>query len=296
MSACRLSARAVGTVLDWPVDHVGGRRRTGRRHGRRHRGRARPGVPARLGDQAARGLRRARSRSRRARSTGTRRPGPDGSTVRHLAAHASGLSFTEGKVQAKPGTRRIYSNAGFEVLGEAVAAGGGHAVRRVPRRGGAPPAGHGRHPARRLARRGRRAPPRRTWPGSPPSCRRPRSSVADTLPRPPPSRSPAWTASCPASAGRSPTTGGWASRSATASRPHWTGADSSPRTFGHFGQSRHVPVGGSRTPARRAVVLTDRDFGAVGDRGVAASGPTGCSRPSSESAAVIDDTCCRVPC
>ena len=29
--------------------------------------------------------------------------GPPGSTVRHLAAHASGLSFTEGKVQAKPG-------------------------------------------------------------------------------------------------------------------------------------------------------------------------------------------------
>lgn len=51
--------------------------------------------------------------------------GPPGSTVRHLVAHASGLSFTEAVVQAKPGTRRIYSNAGFDVLGDTVAAAAG---------------------------------------------------------------------------------------------------------------------------------------------------------------------------
>ena len=33
--------------------------------------------------------------------------GPEGSTVRHLAAHASGLSFSDGVQQAKPGTRRF---------------------------------------------------------------------------------------------------------------------------------------------------------------------------------------------
>ncbi|HYH32333.1 MAG TPA: serine hydrolase domain-containing protein, partial [Pseudonocardia sp.] len=44
--------------------------------------------------------------------------GPEGSTVRHLAAHTSGLSFSDGTVQAQPATRRIYSNVGFEVLGE----------------------------------------------------------------------------------------------------------------------------------------------------------------------------------
>ena len=43
--------------------------------------------------------------------------GPPGSTVRHLLAHASGLSF-EGPDRIAPvGRRRIYSNAGFEVLG-----------------------------------------------------------------------------------------------------------------------------------------------------------------------------------
>lgn len=47
--------------------------------------------------------------------------GPDGASVRHLLAHASGLSFDSRAVRAAPGTRRIYSNAGFEVLAEVVA-------------------------------------------------------------------------------------------------------------------------------------------------------------------------------
>ena len=50
--------------------------------------------------------------------------GPPGSTIRHLLAHASGLPFEAGPPIAKPGTRRIYSNVGFEVLAETLA---GHA-------------------------------------------------------------------------------------------------------------------------------------------------------------------------
>ena len=47
--------------------------------------------------------------------------GPEGSTVRHLLAHASGLPF-DGEIPiAKPGRRRIYSNTGFEQLAEALA-------------------------------------------------------------------------------------------------------------------------------------------------------------------------------
>lgn len=41
--------------------------------------------------------------------------GPPGSTIRHLLAHASGLPFEAGAPIARPGTRRIYSNYGFEV-------------------------------------------------------------------------------------------------------------------------------------------------------------------------------------
>lgn len=42
--------------------------------------------------------------------------GPDGATVAHLLAHASGLGLDGGEI-ARPGRRRIYSNAGFDALG-----------------------------------------------------------------------------------------------------------------------------------------------------------------------------------
>jgi CubicO group peptidase (beta-lactamase class C family) len=48
--------------------------------------------------------------------------GPPGSTMRHLLAHASGLPFDAGPPIAKPATRRIYSNAGFEAAAERIAA------------------------------------------------------------------------------------------------------------------------------------------------------------------------------
>jgi len=48
--------------------------------------------------------------------------GPPGSSVAHLLSHASGLAPSAREVLAPPGERRIYSNAGFEVLSEEVAA------------------------------------------------------------------------------------------------------------------------------------------------------------------------------
>lgn len=51
--------------------------------------------------------------------------GPPGSTVRHLLAHTSGLPFEgEGPVAA-PGARRIYSNSGYQVLADHLAAAAG---------------------------------------------------------------------------------------------------------------------------------------------------------------------------
>src|SRR5439155_5470092 len=50
--------------------------------------------------------------------------GPPGSTIRHLLAHASGLPFEGTTPIARPGERRIYSNAGFEALGEELAKAG----------------------------------------------------------------------------------------------------------------------------------------------------------------------------
>ena len=46
--------------------------------------------------------------------------GPEGSTVAHLLAHASGLGPETKDPVTTPGTRRIYSNAGFELLGQAL--------------------------------------------------------------------------------------------------------------------------------------------------------------------------------
>jgi CubicO group peptidase (beta-lactamase class C family) len=47
--------------------------------------------------------------------------GPEGATVRHLLAHASGLPFEGERPISAPGKRRIYSNTGFEILAALVA-------------------------------------------------------------------------------------------------------------------------------------------------------------------------------
>jgi len=47
--------------------------------------------------------------------------GPEGSTIRHMLAHASGLPFEPGAATGRPGQRRIYSNVGFETLADHVA-------------------------------------------------------------------------------------------------------------------------------------------------------------------------------
>ena len=62
--------------------------------------------------------------------------GPPGSTVRHLLAHASGLSMHSDELASEPGKRRVYSNYGFAVLAETVQRDVGHRVRPLPGRGG----------------------------------------------------------------------------------------------------------------------------------------------------------------
>lgn len=54
--------------------------------------------------------------------------GPEGATVRHLLAHTAGYGFDIPREDplAAPGARRIYSNTGFEVLGEVVEESTGH--------------------------------------------------------------------------------------------------------------------------------------------------------------------------
>ena len=47
--------------------------------------------------------------------------GLEGATIRHLLSHASGVAPDSGKALAAPGTRRIYSNRGIEILGRRLA-------------------------------------------------------------------------------------------------------------------------------------------------------------------------------
>ena len=60
--------------------------------------------------------------------------GPGGATVRHLLAHASGLPFEGRRPVAAPGKRRIYSNQGFDVLGEVLVGATGMDVAQWVRR------------------------------------------------------------------------------------------------------------------------------------------------------------------
>ena len=46
--------------------------------------------------------------------------GPEGATIRHLLAHTSGLPFEGRMAISPPGARRIYSNSGFDLLGEVI--------------------------------------------------------------------------------------------------------------------------------------------------------------------------------
>ena len=47
--------------------------------------------------------------------------GPPDATVRHLLAHASGLPFEGATAVTRPGSRRVYSNPGFDLLGDLLA-------------------------------------------------------------------------------------------------------------------------------------------------------------------------------
>ncbi|MEU2742917.1 serine hydrolase domain-containing protein [Streptomyces sp. NPDC007095] len=186
--------------------------------------------------------------------------GPAGSTVRHLLAHTSGLAFDEHRVTAAPGERRLYSNAGFEVLGDHVAKATDIPFGEYLRQAVLEPLGM----------------TRTSLDGSP--AKDGVSTVADLVrfaaevqaPRllDPRTVLEAMTVQYPGTKGvlpgyghQNPNDWGLGFEIRDSKSPHWTGVSSSPRTFGHFGQSGTFlwidPVAGAA-----CVALTDRAFGA----------------------------------
>ena len=184
--------------------------------------------------------------------------GPEGSTVRHLLAHASGLPFHDGPPIAATGTRRIYSNQGFDVLSAHVAAAAempfdrylaeavfGPLAMEAELRGSAGSEGHGTlEDAARLAHELLR-----------PTLVAPETHAEMTA------------VSFPGLAGVLPDYGrfdpldwGLGVEIKDAKEGHWSGTLTSPRTFGHFGGSgTFLWVDPERDLA--LVVLTDREFG-----------------------------------
>jgi CubicO group peptidase (beta-lactamase class C family) len=188
--------------------------------------------------------------------------GPPGATVRHLLAHASGLSADSDRVLAKPGTRRIYSNHGFAVLAAAVQDASGIEFGRYLAEavfetlgmassrldGGAAAAGFGvtSTVADLAAFAGDLLVPATVSPqlhAEATSVQFP--GLNGVLPGYGPQRPNDWGLGFEIRDGKS---------------PHWTGAANSPRTYGHFGQSGTL-IWADPAIERVLVVLTDRDFG-----------------------------------
>jgi CubicO group peptidase (beta-lactamase class C family) len=166
--------------------------------------------------------------------------GPPGSTVRHLLAHASGLGF-EGGVVDRPGARRLYSNAGFGVLGDVLAGAAGMSftdylhdgvleplgMRRVELRSddGAPEAAAGLYgPLGDLMAVARELAAPTLVSGDTAALAR---SVAF----------PGLAGVLPGFGRFDPCDWGLGVEVRGGKSPHWTGRANSPQTFGHFGRS-----------------------------------------------------------
>lgn len=187
--------------------------------------------------------------------------GPPGSTVAHLLSHSSGLAPEAGEqpTMSRVGSRRIYSNHGFDVLGQTLTEATGLDIATYLKEGLFDPLGMADT----------------SLDGSP--AHGATSTVTDLLRfgaellRPsliaPQTRALLATPHLPAIEGVLPGYGrqipnpwGLGFEIRGSKSPHWTGAGNSPSTFGHFGRAGTFfwvdpAIDGF------CVALTDRDFG-----------------------------------
>jgi CubicO group peptidase (beta-lactamase class C family) len=184
--------------------------------------------------------------------------GPEGSTIRHLAAHASGLPLDAGRPIALPGRKRIYSNQGIELLAEAIAAAAEMPFAEYLRAAVTGPLGLSRHLS-----------------GSPASGYRgtlgdlaalaaellaPRLVAAETLDEAVTVQFPGLSGVVPGFGRQEQNDWGLGFELRDAKSPHWTSRRNSPRTFGHFGASGTF-LWVDPEPRLALAVLTDLDFG-----------------------------------
>jgi len=184
--------------------------------------------------------------------------GPEGSTVRHMLAHASGLSPEEGPPLMPPERRRIYSNYGIELAAARVAERAGMPFDEYLRAAVLDPLGlagalHGspawayRGPLDDLLKLAR-------------ELLAPTLVDAETLAEATTVQFPGLAGVLPSWGRMDPNDWGLAFELRDAKSPHWTGTLTSPRTFGHFGAAGAFlwvdPDAGIALG-----VLTDKEFG-----------------------------------
>ena len=187
--------------------------------------------------------------------------GPAGATLRHLLAHASGLPLDSREPVAAPGKRRIYSNAGFDVIGGMVEEATGMPLRRWVARSVFDPLGMASADV----------------PGSPAhsgvcgaadlslfaaELTRPSLIPADLGAEAAAVQFPALAGVVPGYGRHSPCQWGLGVEIRGEKSPHWTAPTASPATFGHFGQSGSF-IWVDPVAERQAVFLGAEPFGQI---------------------------------
>ena len=185
--------------------------------------------------------------------------GPEGSTLRHLLSHASGLPPDEGPPLMPPERRRIYSNYGIELAAERIAeraempfaeyfSGAVHGPLALAGELRGSPAWGYRGPLDDLLKLGR-------------ELLAPTLVARETLDEAVTVQFPGLAGVLPSWGRMDPNDWGLAFELRDAKSPHWTGTQNSVRTFGHFGAAGTFlwvdPALGVACG-----VLTDKEFGA----------------------------------
>lgn len=186
--------------------------------------------------------------------------GPEGSTVRHLLSHASGLPPDGDPVPlGPPGKKRIYSNVGFEELGRHLGDRSGMPVHEYVRLALVDTLG--------LAHTDVQGSPAHGYHSSVDDLVALVRAVATEKLLAPASVQAMTTPSFPDLAGvlpgygpQDPNPWGLGVEVRGDKSPHWTAAANSARTWGHFGRAGTF-VWWDPKASRGLVVLTDRDFG-----------------------------------
>ncbi len=184
-----------------------------------------------------------------------------GATVAHLLSHSSGLApeADQRSTMSRPGTRRIYSNQGFELLGQLVAESTGIDIATYLAEGVLEPLGmtatalegspaHGAvSTVDDLLRFGG-------------ELLRPTLLAPETVALATSPHLPGLDGVLPGYGRQVPNPWGLGFEIRASKSPHWTGGRNSPRTYGHFGRAGTF-FWVDPTIDGFCVALTDRDFG-----------------------------------